>query len=125
MHFTTRNFKEVTALVAEMRRKKIPFTTRSTLVCIKAALKTNDFEEAVNYFRQLKEMWALSADISAGGTPSQAPKHIISQLVELACKEHQLARLLPELKDAPLGTESLNGMFTEALRQKNFKLVTS
>merc|ERR1719305_1137911 len=51
MHFTTRSFQEVKGLVAEMKASGVRFTTRATVVVIKTALKTNDFEEALLYFR--------------------------------------------------------------------------
>lgn len=119
MHFTTRSFQEVKALVAEMKVNKIPFTTRATIVVIKTALKMNNFEEALENFRELKKVWTAHSVLS---TPSMAPRHIVAQLVELACKEHQLAEFLPELRGVPITEEVVIVMLTECIRQKDFSL---
>jgi len=95
MHFTTRNFEEVKTLVSQMKANQVPFTTRATMTVIKTALKTNSFEEALLSFRQLKSTWICSS-------PSSTPAHIVSQLVELACKTHQLGDLIPELHGMPI-----------------------
>lgn len=119
MHFTTRSFQEVKALVADMKANKIPFTTRATIVVIKTALKLNNFEEAVTNFRELKSVWTAHSVLS---TPSMAPRHIVAQLVELACKEHQLAEFLPELRGVPITEEVVSVMLTECIRQKDLAL---
>mmetsp|Transcript_96432 Transcript_96432/g.176589 ORF Transcript_96432/g.176589 Transcript_96432/m.176589 type:complete len:1096 (+) Transcript_96432:146-3433(+) len=119
MHFTTRSFQEVKALVADMKANKIPFTTRATIVVIKTALKMNNFEEAVANFRELKSVWTAHSVLS---TPSMAPRHIVAQLVELACKEHQLAEFLPELRNVPITEEVVSVMLTECIRQKDLSL---
>merc|ERR1719440_1578580 len=72
MHFTTRSFQEVKALVSEMKAKKISFTTRASMVVIKTALKSNNFEEAIQHFRDLKTTWSTP---SASSSPSMAPSH--------------------------------------------------
>lgn len=119
MHFTTRSFQEVKALVTEMKANKIPFTTRATIVVIKTALKMNNFEEALVNFRELKKVWTAHSVLS---TPSMAPRHIVAQLVELACKEHQLAQFLPELRGVPITEEVVVVMLSECTRQKDFTL---
>lgn len=117
VHFATRHFQEVQKVVDDMKTKKVAFTTRATIVVIKLALKTGNFEEAKSCFREMKAAWAgLSA------TPSSAPKHIVSQLVELACKEHQLREFLPELSGAPISDESLGMMLNECIWQKDATL---
>eukprot|EP00929_Paragymnodinium_shiwhaense_P084575 TRINITY_DN45228_c0_g1_i1.p1 TRINITY_DN45228_c0_g1~~TRINITY_DN45228_c0_g1_i1.p1 ORF type:complete len:1115 (+),score=307.20 TRINITY_DN45228_c0_g1_i1:231-3575(+) len=120
MHFTSRSFKQVQDVVAQMRAKKIPLTTRATIVVIKTALRQSDIVEARRCFRELKAAWASPANsMGAGSTPSQAPRHIVSLLVELACKEHQLAELLPELRDMPVTEEAVNTMFAECAQQQD------
>lgn len=120
-YFTTRNFQEVKALVTEMQAKQVPFTTRSTIVVIKTALKMNNFDEAARYFRELKTVWSGNG---SSATASMAPRHIVSQLVELACKDHQLAEFLPELDGVPVNEEIINVMLTECVRQKDASLAT-
>ena len=69
MYFTTRSFQDVKTLVSEMKAKKIPFTTRSSMVVIKTALKSNNFDEAVQHFRDLKATWStLGGHLEATGT---------------------------------------------------------
>jgi len=122
MQFMMRHFQDVKQLVEEMKSKKIPLTTRATIVVIKTALKTNDLEEARQCFRDLKSAWAGQG---RGGTPSMAPQHIASQLVELACKEHQLRELLPELEDTAITEEAVNAMLNECSWQRDACLTRS
>jgi pentatricopeptide repeat protein len=119
MYFTTRNFQDVKTLVSEMHANQVPFTTRATIVIIKTALKMNNFEEALQHFRELKKIWNSH---SLSQTPSMAPRHIVSQLVELACKEHQLSAFLAELRDVPVSEEVVNVMLLECVRQKDLNL---
>jgi len=120
MHFQTRSFAEVRALASDMRRKKVPFTTRASLVMIKTALKTGAFDEALIHFRQLRSSWDSSA--ASLTSPSLAPRHIVSQLVELACKEHMLGAFLDELKGIPVIGEVADVMLSECVRQKDAAL---
>jgi|EP00927_Polykrikos_kofoidii_P041288 pentatricopeptide repeat protein len=114
MRFTLRHFAEVNALVSEMKGKKIPLTSRSTITIFKTALKTGDFEQARLHFRELKATWAAHAN-----SPSTASHHLAAQFVELACKEHQLRELIPELVEAPLPIEAVNTMLQECVRKRD------
>jgi pentatricopeptide repeat protein len=106
-----RNCEGVKTLAAEMRDNGTPFTARALVVIIKVALRTSDFEGAVQCFRELKANWSNKGE--SAESPPQAPCHIVSQLVDLACKEHQLQRFLPELKGAPITEEAVNTMLAE------------
>lgn len=119
MYFTMRSFQEVKTLVSQMKAKKVSFTTRATIIVIKTALKMNNFEEALQHFKDLKDIWTAH---SVSSTPSMAPRHIVSQLVELACKEHQLAEFIPELHSVPINDEVVNMMLHECVRQKDMEL---
>lgn len=117
VHFSTRQFEKVQDTIAEMKAKEVPFTTRATIVVIKTALKTSNFDEARSSFRELMATWSSST-----ATPSMAPKHIVSQLVDLACKEHQLRPILPELTGAPITEEAVNMMLNECTWQRDAQL---
>jgi pentatricopeptide repeat protein len=119
MNFTMRSFQEVKTLVSEMKVNEIPFTTRATILVIKTALKLNNFDEALGHFRDLKTIWTAH---SLTSTPSMAPRHIVAQLVELACKEHQLSEFLVELRGVPITEEVVNVMLLECVRQKDLGL---
>jgi hypothetical protein len=114
MHFTMRGFQDVKLLVSEMKANQIPFTTRATIVVIKTALKMNNFDEALQHFRSLKSVWTAH---SLASTPSMAPRHIISQLVELACKE-QLSEFLNELQGVPITEEVVNIMLLSVFARR-------
>jgi pentatricopeptide repeat protein len=103
-----------------MKAKSVAFTTRSSMVVIKTALKMNNFDGAMQQFRELKSVWT-----SASSTPSMAPSNVVSQLVELACKEHKLSEFLAELHGLPLSQDVVNTMLLECVRQKDFTLTTS
>jgi hypothetical protein len=86
MYFTTRSFQDVKKLTSEMKAKQVALTTNSSVVAIKTAIKMNDVEDAFQHFRVLKDAWSTG---SPQPSTSTAPSHIISQLVELACKQRR------------------------------------
>jgi len=119
MYFTTRSFEQVRTLVSQMKAKRMPFTTRSAMTAIKTALKMSNLDEALLYFRELKNTW------TAGGlasSPSAAPAQVVSQLVELACKEHKLGELFAELRNMTVSAEVINSMLLECVKQKDIIL---
>lgn len=120
MHFTMRSFENVKKLVAQAKADKVPLTIRSSITVIKTALKTDNFEEALAHFRELKSLWTGPAAMSG---PSTAPRQIVSQLVDMACKEHELKRFLPELANVPLTDDAVHLMISEAVRQKDEDLL--
>jgi len=120
MHFSTRNFQDVKALVSEMKLRKIPFTTRSISVIIKTELKAGNLDQALPHFRELKTIWSGSG--VSKSTPSTAPQHIVSQLIELVCREHRLAEFLPELEGVPITDDTVNTMLSECVRQRDCTL---
>jgi len=119
-YFTTRNFNDVHRLIEEMQSKQVPLTAKITVTLIKTALRTNDFNEALHYFRELKSCFTFVSD-----SGSQVPQHLVAQVVELACKEHHLSEFLPELEGMPLSEETLNAMLTECFRQKDIGMARS
>merc|ERR1719335_1855502 len=77
MFFTTCSFQEVRNLVSQMKATQVPFTSRSLMPLIKTALKMGEFDEAMQYFREMKCIW------NTQGVPSlssMVPAHVISQL---------------------------------------------
>merc|ERR1719253_1480309 len=122
MYFTTRSFQDVKTLVSQMKASRIPFTTRSSMVVIKTSLKLSNFEEAVQHFRDFKSTWSTP---SFSTTPSTAPSHVVSLLVDLACKERKLGEFLVELRGITLSDEVVNTMLLECVRQKDLILTSS
>jgi pentatricopeptide repeat protein len=123
MHLTTRCFNEVQKLVTDMKKDGVPFNTRILTILIKASLRTNGFAEALEYFKELKAIF-----LARGGwpdSPSAAPRHIVAQLADLACKDRQLGLLLPELEGAPLTEEAINVMLNECIRLRDCELARS
>jgi pentatricopeptide repeat protein len=120
MHFTTRNFQEVKKLVSEMKSRKIPFTTRAISVIIKTELKVGNLDQALPHFRELRNMWI--GEGSPRVSPSTAPQHIVSQLVELVCREHRLMEFLPELAGVPITDDTVSIMLNECVRQRDVVL---
>merc|ERR1719217_772765 len=60
-YFTTRSFQEVHRVVSEMQTKQVPLTMKANVTLIKMALRSNNFEEALRYFRELKSSRVDSA----------------------------------------------------------------
>jgi len=119
MQFTMRNFERVDELVAQAKASQVQLTTRGSIVVIKTALKTENFKEALATFRELKSLW--SGPAAAG--PSTAPRHIVSHLVDMACKEHELTLFLPELATVPLSEDAVHLMVSEAVRERDEELL--
>jgi len=115
MHATTRSFQEVQSLISEMQTKEVEFSTGAYLAVIKATLQTGNFEEARRHFSALKASWDSQGKW-------EVPRHFVAQLVDLACKEHQLTQFLPDLTDVPLPEEAINGMFSECIRLNDSEL---
>lgn len=115
MHSTTRSFEEITALSRKMESTGVAPTRRTSLVLLKAALQLAQLDEALCHFRK----------VAAGGlgalTASSAPRHLATQLVELACRERRVEAVLDELEvlEVPLTTEMVNAMLVEAFRAKD------
>lgn len=116
MYFVMRNFQEVMALARDMKYKRVLFTVRCSTVITKTALKMGMFEDAMHAFRDLRNTWT-AADV--GSTPSLGPAQIMTELVELACKEHRLGELIPDMADFIISEPLVNTMLSECLRQKN------
>merc|ERR1719421_2283771 len=71
----------------------------------------NNFDEALTCFRELRSEW------QDGTSESTAQRHLVTLLVELACKEHRLARFLPELEGMLLTEEIVHLLLAECARQ--------
>jgi hypothetical protein len=122
MHATTRSFSEVQRLVAEMAEQKIDLSPSSTLAVIRGALQAGNFEEAHRHFSVLRASW------NAGGRGETAwivPRHVLAQLVELACREHQLPQLLSTLAGVPLAEDAINEMLSECIRLDDTEMARS
>jgi hypothetical protein len=75
--FSMRNFDRVETLKNEMTENETPFTARALVVITKAALRTNNVDEAICNFHKLKSTWSRKSDVSEKS--SQAPCHIVSR----------------------------------------------
>ena len=112
-----RNFTEVKALAAEIKRKKVPITMRARLVVMKTALKMSNFDEALVCFRELRSIWQ---DVPP--SESTAQRHSVSPLAELACKEHRLEKFLPELTGTLITGEVVHMLLVESARLNDTSL---
>lgn len=110
-YLALRDFENFKDLVNELSTQKVTLMPGVHILILKAAVKKNDFQWAVQAFRKVKEHWQEDAS-----TPSCAPQYILMQLVELATKRCSLAALLPELQGVKLPVDVLNAFLTEILR---------
>mmetsp|Transcript_57591 Transcript_57591/g.159324 ORF Transcript_57591/g.159324 Transcript_57591/m.159324 type:complete len:1151 (+) Transcript_57591:120-3572(+) len=123
VRFTTRDFSDVQRLIAEMEACQVPLSPRAAVLAVRTALKTGRLDEAVRHFGSLRALWTVDKKLGEGPTsPSTAPRHIASQIVELACKEHQLAAALPLLDGMPLCDEAVLSMLNECSRKRDVGL---
>jgi pentatricopeptide repeat protein len=123
MHSTTRSFTEIQRLVSEMQDRGVEFSAKASVAVIKAALQSSAFEMALKFFAELKASWATSSEQESSSWA--IPRHVMTQLVELACKEHHLQHFLPELQDVPLPEEAINAMLTECIQLNDSEMARS
>jgi pentatricopeptide repeat protein len=120
MHLTLRNFEDMRVVIAQMKESGVPLSSHAVLLALKAALRKSDLDEALQYFRHIKAIWATDSGLTS--SPSQAPLHIVSQLIELSCKERQLHQFVPELHGFPVTEDAVHAMLNECIRLKDSKL---
>eukprot|EP00448_Togula_jolla_P010851 CAMPEP_0170608328 /NCGR_PEP_ID=MMETSP0224-20130122/21527_1 /TAXON_ID=285029 /ORGANISM="Togula jolla, Strain CCCM 725" /LENGTH=1097 /DNA_ID=CAMNT_0010933549 /DNA_START=67 /DNA_END=3357 /DNA_ORIENTATION=+ len=116
-HFATRNFADVKQVMIEMEAAGVQPSVSIAVVAMKVALKQNSWEDAMQHFGRLKGSLK-----QANATCSTAPRHIITQLVELACKESKLSELIEHLYGISLGEEVFNVMLCECIRRRDGSL---
>merc|ERR1719327_848728 len=97
-----------------MVEKEVEMSVCSTLAVMRAALQAGNFEVAVAQFYRLRDSWETVGQWET--SPWPVPRHVMAQLVELACREHQLQQILPSLKGVPLSEECINEMLSECGR---------
>ncbi|CAK9012132.1 unnamed protein product [Durusdinium trenchii] len=102
LHFATRSFEEVKDLAKHMREAGLKPTQRAKLVMLKTYLQEGCLSEALQCYAELPEL----------------PKHVATQLVEIACRDRRLDEVLPKLESLqiPMTTDSLNLMLNESIR---------
>eukprot|EP00933_Yihiella_yeosuensis_P013279 TRINITY_DN12382_c0_g2_i1.p1 TRINITY_DN12382_c0_g2~~TRINITY_DN12382_c0_g2_i1.p1 ORF type:complete len:1033 (+),score=227.93 TRINITY_DN12382_c0_g2_i1:229-3327(+) len=112
MHFATRSFEEVTKLNQQMRFEGIQPTTRTSLAFLKTAVSRNQFDEALQYIREIP-----FENVAA---------HVSDRLIDLACREQKLGSILPDIESGKMrmSMESLNGMLAECCRRGDGTLAT-
>lgn len=113
MYFTTRDFSMIRQTVAIMKSKNVRITMRASAVLLKTALRSNDFDEVKQRFKEIAE------------SPTPPPVHLILQIVEMACKTHRLHEVLPLLESMPnvdYTHDSINAMLTEAVQKRDAAL---
>jgi len=115
MYFTTRSFDQVRSLGKEMASVKVAPTAKTSLVMLKTALSAGNLDDAIYYYKE------VSAATSAVPTASQAPRHLATQLAELACRDHRLDLVLDHLDSGrmALTSDMLTTMLAECLRSKD------
>ena len=88
-------------------------TVHANLILLKTELKMSNLDDALTCFRELGSRWQ-DDDLSQ----SAAPRHVVAQLAELACREHRLEDFWSELKaDAPLTEEVVHTLLGACVRQ--------
>ena len=91
--FTMRKFSEVNDLVTNTRRISVPRTVHANLILLKTELKMSNLDVVLARFRELGSRWQ-DDDLSQ----SAAPRHVVAQLAELACRKHRSEDFLSGLK---------------------------
>ncbi|CAE7692266.1 PGR3 [Symbiodinium sp. CCMP2592] len=128
LHFATRSFDEVRDLASKMRREGLKPTQRSTLVLLKTALQEGTLRcrGCIGDHLPLHVSSSMSDALECyiQVPPDTLPKHVGTQLVETACRERNVAEVMPHLESGriPLTVDSLNLLLNESLRIEDSKL---
>jgi pentatricopeptide repeat protein len=116
-YFAARDFQGVRSTHAEMKAANTPITARAYAVLFKTALRTNNLKEALKYFRAVRRNGAVSAMV-------EGQNHFFSQILDLACREHELALLAPDLEEMPLSTDTVHKIFAECVATKQMDIMS-
>jgi hypothetical protein len=94
--------------------RRMTSTPVTGLTLLKSAIQAKDLDNAVQQFKKL----LVDASVP---TVSDVPKHVMFQLVELACREQRIGVVLSELREAqiPISTEMVNVMLVECARSQD------
>jgi len=117
-YLTLRDFTNFKDLLKELATQNVLLTPGANILILKAAVKSNDMQWALQAFRKIKEHWKEEAS-----TPSCAPQYLLLQVVELAAKQGSLKTLVPEVKHVKLPADVLNAFLTECLRSADKPLL--
>ncbi len=104
--FTLRKFNDVKKILEEMETIGMS-SPKAHEIRIKTAIKCGNLEDAIQAFHGI----------------TNASSHLVGMLVDLACKEHQLPRVLADVKGVSITTEVIYTMLHEAVYIKDFGLV--
>lgn len=125
MHVSKRNFVKAQRLVAEMRVRNIDVNIRILVATLTMAIEIGDVDETLSVFGELKAVWDSRSTWEVA--PWKVREHkmkVLTQIVQLACKEGRLQQLLPQLEDMAVGEDAVNHMFTKC-SPEHFKIVES
>jgi pentatricopeptide repeat protein len=115
-YFAARDFQGVHATHAEMKAQKIAISGRANAVLLKTALRMNNLAESLHYFRTLRRLGDDSGLLEGRGT-------FFSQILDLACKEHQLRALDKDLEGLALSPEMIHKIFAECASTKDMDMM--
>lgn len=121
MYFGARRFADVEKVLTEMRANSVPLSNNVLMVAVKTSLRQGQLFEARTRFKALKTAWGPEV----WSSPSIAPRQLVCQLIDLACREQQLHETLPDLEGAPLNEEALTSMAVFCNRNKDARLASN
>eukprot|EP00746_Dinoflagellata_sp_MGD_P001468 gnl/MRDRNA2_/MRDRNA2_102761_c0_seq1.p1 gnl/MRDRNA2_/MRDRNA2_102761_c0~~gnl/MRDRNA2_/MRDRNA2_102761_c0_seq1.p1 ORF type:complete len:1052 (+),score=206.75 gnl/MRDRNA2_/MRDRNA2_102761_c0_seq1:146-3301(+) len=116
-YFAARDFQGVQATYGKMKTKGICISARAHAVLLKTALRMNNFTEALHRFRELRALGNDAGLLEGQGT-------FFSQILDLACKEHQLRMLDKDLEDLALSPEVVYKILAECTAIKDMDMMT-
>lgn len=106
-----KDFPAVQSLLAYMDTHRVPLGPHATFQVLKAAVQDENFDEALQCFKDLRRAWEASGNKEDILSPA-----VLGKLVELACNECQLSRLLPEITLIPLPVCIIDIMLAKSMQ---------
>jgi pentatricopeptide repeat protein len=113
-HFSARDFQGVHATYSEMKDKAVPLSACAHAVLLKTALRMNNFAEALHRFREIRHL---------GEGLLESHSTFFSQILDLACREHQLHLLAKDLDGLPLSAETVQKILSECTSSKDLQMI--
>lgn len=125
MHVASQNHVKANEVITEMKDVGVSFTPCATVAVLTIALQLRKFEVVLQAFKELKPSWDIRSTWAVSPFALQRHKaSILTQIVELACKENRLHQLLPALEGMPLPGPVVSMMQAECQGWSENMLVT-
>jgi hypothetical protein len=125
MHVAKRNLPRAEDIIAEMRANEAAFTPCATVAVMTMALQVGNLDLVLKAFKKLKVSWDVRSTWAVSPFALQGHKtRILTEIVDLACRNRKLGEVLPMLEGMTVPEQALKVVGVECASLGNIELVT-